>query len=134
MNLPSIKPGLTGTAEKTVSAADLATAHRSGTVDVFATPSMIALMEEAAVAALADVLPAELTSVGISLDIRHLAATPPGMPVQATATVREVDGRVITFDVTASDSIEEIGRGSHRRAIVDGASFVQRTNAKSGIS
>ncbi len=87
MNLPSIKPGLTGTAEKTVSAADLATAHRSGTVDVFATPAMIALMEEAAVAALADVLPAELTSVGISLDIRHLAATPPGMPVQATATV-----------------------------------------------
>jgi predicted thioesterase len=131
MDFPHIEPGRTGGAQKTVMAADLATTHRSGTVDVFATPAMLALMEEAAVNALADILPGELTSVGVHLDVRHLAATPLGMSVQATATVTEVDGRVISFDVTASDAIEEIGRGTHRRAVVKAETFQQRTDAKS---
>lgn len=133
MNLPAIQPGLTATAQKIVTEHDLATAHRSGTVDVFATPALIALMEEAAVAALAEILPDGLTSVGVSVDVRHLAATPLGMSVQATAAVTEVDGRIVTFEVTASDAVEEIGRGTHRRAIVERAKFQRRANEKSAV-
>ncbi len=131
MKIPAIEPGLSGTSLVTVAAEDLATAHGSGTVDVFATPAMVALMEEAAVAALSDVLPSDLTTVWIHRDVRHVAATPLGMAVQATATVTEVDGRIVTFEVSATDAAEEIGRGTHRRAIVDRVSFQTRADAKS---
>ena len=130
MNIPPIATGTTGTATKTVAEADLATALGSGNVDVFGTPAMIALMEEAAVAALAGILPAGLTSVGIYLEVHHLAATPPGMHVQAVATVTEVDGRIVSFDISASDAAEQIGRGVHRRVIVEHDRFQQRTAAK----
>jgi fluoroacetyl-CoA thioesterase len=131
MRIPAIEPGLSGTSLGAVAAKDLATAHGSGTVDVFATPAMVALMEEAAVAALSDVLPSDLTTVGIHLDVRHVAATPLGMAVQATATVTEVDGRIVTFEVSANDAEEQIGHGTHRRAIVNSASFQSRADAKS---
>lgn len=130
MSIPAIESGQSGTAARTVDASVLATSLGSGTVEVFGTPAMIALMEEAAVAALASVLPAELTSVGIYLEVHHVAATPPGLRVQATATVRKVDGRTVTFDVSASDGVEEIGHGVHRRVIVDRDKFEQRAQAK----
>ena len=130
MNIPDIATGTSGKAARIVDPSNLASTLGSGTVDVLGTPAMIALMEQAAVAALADLLTEELTSVGIYLEIRHLAATPPGMEVQATATVKEVDGRVVTFDVSASDSVETIGSGLHRRMIVDLAKFQQRASEK----
>ncbi len=130
MHIPDITVGASGKATRRVDPSNLASALGSGTVDVLGTPVMIALMEQAAVAALADVLPSELTSVGIYLEIQHLAATPPGMEVQATATVKEVDGRVVTFDVSASDNVETIGSGIHRRVIVDLAIFQQRASEK----
>ncbi len=91
---------------------------------------MIALMEQAAVTALTDILPDDLTSVGIRLDVQHLAATPLGMGVSATAVVTAVDGRIVTFTVSASDDVEEIGLGTHQRAIVDAAKFQQRADDK----
>ncbi|MFN2201857.1 MAG: thioesterase family protein [Caldilineaceae bacterium] len=126
----TIAAGLSGTSSRIVGSADLATSMGSGTVEVFATPAMIALMEEAAVDALAPALPDGLTSVGIYLEVHHLAGTPLQMSVSATATVIEVDGRVITFEVSATDGLEIIGRGVHRRVIVDGARFVERVSAK----
>lgn len=130
MNIPDIAAGLTGTSQTVVDESNLATALGSGTVAVFGTPAMVALMEEAAVSALSSVLPADLTSVGIYLEIHHLAATPPGIAVQATAIVKEVDGRVVTFELNASDGAEPIGRGIHRRVIVDQARFLQRAQEK----
>ena len=126
----TVETGRTGTASRIVSEADLAPVLGSGTVAVYATPAMVALMEAAAVDALADVLPEGLTSVGIYMEVHHLAATPPQMKVKAQATVTEVDGRVITFEVSASDSLELIGRGIHRRAVVDSARFLERVGAK----
>jgi fluoroacetyl-CoA thioesterase len=130
MNIPEIATGLTVHARRTTTSADTATALGSGTVEVLGTPAMIALMEEAAVATLAGVLPGNLTSVGIYLEVHHLAATPPGMEVWATATVTEVDRREISFEVEASDSVGIIGRGLHRRVIVDQAKFLQRAQEK----
>lgn len=130
MDIPNIQTGLTGTARRRVRATDLAPALGSGTVDVFGTPALVALMEEAAVNALADALPSHLTSVGVYLEIRHLAATPAGMGVQASATVTSVEGRTITFDVQASDNAEPIGRGTHKRVIVDSAKFQRDAEAK----
>lgn len=126
----SIPVGTTGTAQRLVDQTNLASSLGSGTVDVYATPAMIALMEQAAVHALADFLPAESTSVGIHLDVEHLAATPRGMQVTASATVTAVDGRIITFDLSASDELEEIGRGTHRRALVNAEKFQMRTDSK----
>ena len=127
----TIETGRSGTSSRMVGQADLATSMGSGTVDVFATPAMIALMEQAAVNALASALPNGQTSVGIYLEVHHLAATPLQMKVSATATVVEVEGRVITFEVSATDGLETIGRGVHRRIVVDSARFVDRVTAKS---
>ena len=117
----SIQLGLTGNAECVVNESNVASALGSGTVIVFATPAMLALMEEAAVDALAGVMPDGWLSVGVYAEIHHLAATPPGMTVQATATVTAVEGRVVTLDVQAHDDTELIGHGVHRRVIVDSA-------------
>lgn len=132
MDLPDLKPGLTGTASRTVSAADTAFALGSGDAPVFGTPALIALMEEAAVAALAAALPPDMTSVGVYLEVHHLAATPPGLTVTAQATVTTVDERTVSFELAASDSAEPIGRGVHRRVIVNRARFQQRAEAKHG--
>ena len=130
MEIPQIDIGATGSVEQLVGRGSLATTLGSGTTNVYGTPAMIALMEQAAVTALTDILPDNLTSVGIRLDVQHLAATPLGMDVSATAVVTAVDGRIVTFTVSASDDVEEIGRGTHQRAIVDAAKFQQRVNDK----
>lgn len=125
-------PGLTGTATVTVTDDLTAHAYASGTVAVYATPAMIALIEAAAVAALEGHLPDGHTSVGTHLDVQHTAATPVGMQVTATATLKEVDGRRLVFEVSASDAVEPIGSGTHTRFIVDRARFEDRVNTKRG--
>ncbi len=130
MDLPDLKPGLTGAARRTVATADTAAALGSGDLPVFGTPALIALLEQAAVDALSGVLPAELTSVGVYLEVHHIAATPPGMAVQAQAIVTTVDERSITFQVTAEDAVEAIARGVHRRVLVNRARFQARAEGK----
>jgi fluoroacetyl-CoA thioesterase len=123
-------PGLSGTSKSAVTQSSTARQLGSGTVDVLATPELVRLMEVAAVAALADHLPPGYTSVGVSLDIKHTAATPIGLDVEVCATLTEVQGRRLKFQVVANDDVEEVGRGIHERVLVEVESFVARASRK----
>lgn len=122
--------GMKGEASTEVEREDTAYEVGSGSLLVYATPCMVALMEGAACEAIADALPEDTTSVGISLDISHLAATPVGLTVHATAEVTEVDGKIITYRVEAFDETGKIGEGTHKRAIVSIQRFLDKTYAK----
>ena len=125
-----IQPGIS--AEKTATVTGTLTARYmgSGTIDVYATPAMIALMEAAAVAALDPLLPEGQSSVGVSIEVRHLAATPLGQQVRARAEVVEVEEKRVTFSVRAWDEDELIGEGTHTRYVIDVGRFVERAQAK----
>lgn len=97
---------------------------------VFATPMMVTIMENAALNAIRDYLEPGESAVGTVVNVRHLAATPVGHQVTATATVTKVDGRRIEFDVSARDEIEEIGTGTHERMLVDMARLRSKLAAK----
>lgn len=122
--------GLVG--EATVQVGPEVTARHlgSGAVAVFATPEMVRLMERAAVRAIADHLAPGQQSVGVMVNIRHLAATPVGATVTARAELIAVDGRRLTFRVSAHDGIDTIGEGLHERALIDLARFEARVRAK----
>ncbi len=102
----------------------------SGTLDVFATPAMAALMEKTAWQSIAPYLQEGQGSVGTRLDITHDAATPLGMTVTCKSELIQVDGRRLVFEVTASDDKEIIGRGTHERFIIDNDKFLTKTTAK----
>ncbi len=102
----------------------------SGTLDVFATPTMAALMEKTAWQSIAPYLQEGQGSVGTRLDITHDAATPLGMTVTCKSELIQVDGRRLVFEVTASDDKEIIGRGTHERFIIDNDKFLTKTAAK----
>ena len=122
--------GLAAERSETVTELLLATRLGSGSVEVYATPAMVALIESAAVAAIEPLLPEGQSSVGIALDVKHLAATPPGQQVRARAEVSKVDGRKVTFRVQAWDERELIGEGTHIRFVIDVARFMQRVQSK----
>ena len=103
----------------------------SGSVPVLATPWLVAFMERTAHRLLAAALPADLTSVGVRMDIRHLAPTPLGGLITVTAEVKEVDGRHIHFSIQAWDEQEKIGAGVHERVIVNTDRFLQNLARKS---
>lgn len=124
--LQELKPGLTGTAETVVHETNTALAMGSGSLHVFATPSMIALMEQAACNAVAACLDEESTSVGTLVNITHDAATGMGKTVTATATLVEVQGRKLVFEVTAADEDKQIGKGTHERFIVNKEKFMTK--------
>ncbi len=123
-------PGLEGQSELTVGEQHLASALGSGLVRVFSTPMLVALMENAAVNAVAPQLAPGQTTVGVRVDIKHLAATPPGMKVRAHARLLRVEGRTLGFEVWAEDGQERIGEGTHERALIDQARFDQRVRDK----
>ena len=126
----SIEVGLKGRAETVVTSQNTADAVGSGLVPVFATPYMIALMENAASTCLVPYLAEDEGSVGTHLDVAHSSATPIGMKVWAEAEVTAVDGKKITFHVAAYDEAGEIGRGTHERFIIKPAKFLTKTQAK----
>ena len=130
--MEDIQLGLVGEETTTVSKSLLASHLGSGSVEVYATPGMIALMEAAAVAAIDPLLPEGQSSVGIALHVEHLAATPPDEEVRARAEVIGVDGRKVTFRVQAWDEHELIGEGTHVRYVIDVARFVERVQSKRG--
>jgi predicted thioesterase len=99
-------------------------------VHVLATPVMINLIEAAALDAVERLLPAGRQSLGTVLNVRHVAATPVGMRVTATAEVTAVDGRTIRFRVEARDERELIGDGTHERVVVNVAKFDERVQRK----
>ena len=126
----SIEVGLKGRAETTVVQSNTAAAVGSGLVPVFATPYMVALMEQAASSSLIPYLEAGHGSVGIHLDVTHESATPIGLKVWAESEVIAVDGKQITFSVTAYDEIGLIGRGTHKRACINVDRFMAKTEQK----
>lgn len=128
--MDNISIGLAAERSETVIESLLATRLGSGSVEVYATPAMVALMESAAVAAIEGLLPEGQSSVGVALDVKHLAATPPGQQVRARAEVAAVDGRKVTFYVQAWDECELIGEGTHTRFVIDVARFMQRVHSK----
>ncbi|MCL2766944.1 MAG: thioesterase family protein [Peptococcaceae bacterium] len=128
-NFAEISPGRTATVRSTVSQSNTAKTVGSGSMDVFATPMMIALMEQAACECLAACLKPEQTSVGTKINVTHTAASPLGEKITATAVIESVDGRRIEFAVSASDSKGEIGRGSHTRVLVNQDEFLERFKA-----
>ncbi len=125
-----VRPGLTGEASLVVGESDTAEAVGSGAVAVLGTPVLVALVERAAVAALASALPPGQTSVGTVIELRHTAPTPPGLSVTARAELTAVEGRRLRFRVTAWDEIEQVAEGWHIRVIVDQERFLHRALAK----
>jgi predicted thioesterase len=118
--------GKTATATETVTKQNTAKAVGSGSLDVFATPMMVALMELAACECFADMLEPGQTSVGTSVNIEHTAASALGAEITASAKIIDVDGRKIEFEVAANDSKGEIGRGKHTRVVVDVERFLAK--------
>ena len=125
-----VEIGMRGRAVAVVTEEDTAQAQGSGLVPVFSTPRMIALMEQAAVNAVQSFLLPGRTTVGTRLDVTHDAATPIGMKVWAEAEVTAVEGRRLTFAVSAFDEAGEIGGGIHERFIIKTDKFLARAQAK----
>ncbi len=130
--LHALRPGLSGSATLVVSEEHTAPRVGSGRVHVLATPVMINLIEAAALEAVEKRLPPGHQSLGTVLNVRHIAATPVGMRVTATAEVTGVEGRTIRFRVEARDERELIGDGTHERVVVNVAKFDQRVQRKLG--
>jgi len=130
--MENLKAGMTGQAETIVQQSNMAVAMGSGEVEVFATPAMVALMEAAAVACVKPALASADTTVGVSIQTSHIAATPPGMKVKAEATLEMVDGRRLRFKVVAFDEKEKIGEGVHERVVVGRDRFLEKVRAKGG--
>ena len=124
------RPGLVGEARVMVDATNLASAFGTNAVEVYATPALVALIENAAIKAVDHLLPSGSSTVGTHLDLRHLAATPPGLEVWARAELVEVEGRRLKFKVEAFDPSEKIGEGTHERFIVDLGRLIARAQAK----
>jgi len=118
-----LDPGRSARASLVVGDQDSAIAWRSGSVDVLATPRLIALCEEACCAAVADGLDARSTSVGVRVQFDHLAPLRLGSTVEAEATLEKVEGRRLTFTVSASDAAGLVGAGRMTRVVVDVDTF-----------
>jgi fluoroacetyl-CoA thioesterase len=100
--------------------------YGSGHVDVFATPAMIALMEKAALNAVKQKLPEGYDTVGVEISVKHTKATPKGMKVKSEATLKEINGNKLVFEVIAWDEEGVIGRGTHIRTIIETEKFMNR--------
>jgi fluoroacetyl-CoA thioesterase len=127
--LKDVEPGMTGRAEVVVTRDLTVGAHVEGMPPVYATPMMIMLMEIASGSAVRGHLPPGWVTVGSEVNIRHLAPTPMGRTVVATARVLEVEGRSVLFAVEAHDGERKIGEGTHRRGAVNLESFAKRFGA-----
>ncbi len=125
-----VEIGMKGEVSTLAEREDTALEVGSGSLLVYATPCMVALMEGAACEAIADGLDEGETTVGIELNIQHVAATPVGMEVRAEAEVTAVEGKIITFTLRAFDEAGEIGKGTHKRALVNSQRFLDKTYAK----
>lgn len=121
-----LEPGLTGESTTTVVHENTAAHVGAGGVEVFATPMMIALMEQAAWQSVAKSLDPGYVTVGTSVNVRHLAATPIGQRVRAIAELMQIDGRRLVFKVEAYDEKQKIGEGQHERFIVNLDRFLKK--------
>jgi predicted thioesterase len=128
--LPTLRAGLTGSAELSVANEHTAPHVGSGVVRVLATPVLVNLLEAAALDAVEKHVAPGHQTVGIHLDVRHYAATPVGMRVRAYAEIVAIEGRTIAFRAWAEDDVERIGEGTHERVIITLDKFDERMRAK----
>ena len=125
-----ITVGMKGEVSSFVEREDTAKEVGSGDLLVYSTPCMVALMEGAACEAIAECLSDSQTTVGTALNIEHISATPVGLEVWAEATVTNVEGKVITFEVNAFDEAGPIGKGTHKRVLITAQRFLDKTYSK----
>lgn len=125
-----LHPQMRAQAQEIVAEGNTAAAVGSGSLAVYATPAMVALMEKASCAAIAAGLAPGTTSVGTELQVRHIAATPLGVQVRATAELTAVEGRKLVFRVEAFDERGKIGEGTHTRFLVEAEKFLQKARQK----
>ena len=126
----NIEIGMKAEVTSYVEREDTAAEVGSGSLLVYATPCMAALMEGAACEAIADALTDKETTVGIELNLQHTSATPVGLEVRAEAVVTAVEGKIITFSITAFDEAGQIGSATHKRAVVNPQRFLDKTYEK----
>ena len=122
--------GAKGKSEQIVETKHLASQLDPSLAAVLSTPTMVAMMEQAAIEAIKPFLDAGESSVGMTIEVSHTAATPPGHRVRAEAEVTKVEGRRLELSVRAFDDVEQIGSGTHRRAVIDAAKFNDRLKTK----
>jgi len=125
-----ITVGMKGEVSTVVEREDTAKEVGSGSLLVYATPCMVALMEGAACEAIEEAMDETKTTVGTELNIQHISATPVGLEVRAEATVTAVEGKVLTFEIHAYDEAGEIGHGTHKRVIVPTQKFLEKAYNK----
>ena len=121
-----LKPGIKGEQTLIVAEKDTASRYGSGLIDVFATPAMIGLMESTAQMSVMPFLPENYITLGTEVNVKHLKATAVGKEVRCYSELISVEGRQLTFKVTAVDDNGEIGNGFHTRFIVDKKKFIQK--------
>lgn len=126
----ALRPGLTGTVSMVVTPDKTAPVVGSGSVEVFATPMLVAVMEAAACAAIDRHIPDTHTSLGLKIDVVHVTPTPLGLTVTAVAELIEVSGRKLSFKITAHDDHEAVGTSTHTRIVVDRARFDEKLSTK----
>lgn len=125
-----LQPGIKAEKSLTVTDANTAKTMGSGTLDVFATPAMVALIEQTAYTSIESELEPGWGSVGTSLNIQHLSATPVGMTVTATTELVEVDRRRLVFHAEVYDKKGLVGKGTHERFLVENEKFQAKADAK----
>ena len=130
--MAGLEVGLKGYAETMVDESNVASSVGSGLLDVFSTPSMIALMEKACKESVAPFLDEGQGTVGIRLEVDHLAATPIGQRVWVDSELIAVDKRILTFAVTAWSEKEKIGEGIHKRCVILNDRFLEKMKARYG--
>ncbi len=126
----NLKTGMKAKMEIIVKENETAASYGSGGVDVYATPAMIGLIENTSLNAVDSFLPERYATVGVHLDVKHLAATPVGMKVTATAELIEIDRKKLVFKVEAFDEKDKIGEGTHSRFIINKEKFLKMTQEK----
>lgn len=125
-----LETGIKGTGEVLVTEENTAKHMGSGTLEVFATPAMIALMENTAYRSIADELETGYGTVGTRMDVRHVAASPVGMKIKCETELIQIEDRALTFSVRAYDEAGLIGEGEHERFIICEDRFLAKANAK----
>jgi predicted thioesterase len=126
MDLSNLQIGVLGDKGLIVSSENTASKYGSGLIDVFATPAMIALMEQTAQLSIQPFLPEGKITLGIEVNIKHLKATPIGVLVKCNSKLIEIDGKTLLFEVFAYDETGLIGKGTHTRYIVDANKFIEK--------
>ena len=128
--MKEMQPGIKGLQEITVTDRDTAAVYGSGSLEVFGTPAMIALMEKTALNSIVPYLDETEGSVGTALDVKHTAATPVGMKVTCESELVEVDRKRLVFRLSVRDEAGPIGEGTHERFVIDNEKFMQKAEGK----